>query len=234
MNVPAIRACRITRRAFMAVLLLFQLTRQAKLKRTHLWATSRKGRQMLERLQIAPLGSQEYLDHFSRRSKRSPAARRRPKLLTVDLMAVPMGHSTSSSRWLRLKITIRHSQMRHIRLFIMKGRRRIYLCSLRTWRKVEIQQWAIIMRGLELIRWERLDIEGPLVGIAFTEILSRINQSLMRSNRSSLKSIFHNHEMITKPSSLFPGLQHVQIGVTESLCLLKPKISLGETWIGHS
>lgn len=209
----------------MAVLLLFQLTRQPKLKRTHQSATSRTGRQMVERVQRAPLGRQEYLDHFSRRSKRSPVAARRPRLLTADLMAVPIRHSTSSSRWPRLTIAIRHSRVRHIRLFIMRGRPKIYLCSLRTWHKVEIQRWAIIMRGLELIRWERLDIEGPLEGIAFTEILSRINLSLMRSNRSSLKNIFHNHEMITEPSSPFQGQQHVQIGVIESLCLVKPKIS---------
>jgi hypothetical protein len=122
--------------------------------------------------------------------------------------------------------------MRHIRLFIMKGRRRIYLCSLRTWHKAEIQLWVTLMRGLELIRWELLDIEAHLEGMASIETLSLISQSLLRSNRSSLKNFFPHHEMITKLSLPCQEPHHAQIGVRESPCLLKPKILWREIWIG--
>lgn len=228
MSVSAIRAWRITRRA---VQLNYQLTRPRKLNLMNFIARSRMGQSMLERVQRA---RQEYLDLSSRRSKRSPAVGRRLRLPKLHLKAMPMVHSTSSSRWPRLKVTIRNSQMRPIRLFIMKGQRRIYLCSLRTWHKAEIQQWATIMRGLELIRWERLDIEGHLEGMGFIETLSLISQSLLRSNRSSLKNFFHHHEMITELSLPCQGPHHAQIGTGESPCLLKPKISWRKTWIGQS
>jgi hypothetical protein len=215
----------------MPVLLNCQLTRLRKLYIINFLARSRMGQSMLERMQRA---RQEFLDPSSRRSKRWQAARRNVRLKTVNLMAVPMWHSTSSSRWLRLKVPIRHNRMRPIRLFIMKGRRRIYLCSLRTWHKAEILLWASLIRGMELIRWERLDIEVLLEGMAFIETLSHINLSLMRSNRSSLKNFFHHQEMITELSYPCQGPHHAQTGSGESPCLLKPKISWRETWIGQS
>ena len=133
MSVAAIGTWRLTRRASMLALINYRLSHHRSLKIMHLLARSRRDQSMMERVHRAMLVIQEFLDPYFKRLKRSLAVGRRSRLLTLNLMAVPMEHSTSSLRWPRRpNVPIRLSQTSPIRSFITKGRRRIYLCSLRT------------------------------------------------------------------------------------------------------
>ena len=98
MSVAAIGTWRLTRRASILALINYRLSYHRSLKIMHLLARSRRHQSMMERVHRAMLVIQEFLDPYFKRLKRSLAVERRSRLLTLNLMAVPMEHSTSSLR----------------------------------------------------------------------------------------------------------------------------------------